>query len=458
LLGCSSTLSPYGIAPNPEWEAEFLIDANFSGLSTTGLYIPPETDTGDIPDHTFLRTEGLQTHPDELDRFLDQVAREGGQYLSDLNNLKTNADGAVGAQWPYNLQPGIWENRSGNCVPAGFEQEEQYFIRNASTDIWAMALAGYLLDEEQYFANAKMRLLEFTTLDFPDDRHNGSNQCALDLGSAAAHLFESAWLMESAGYADWTTTDKQTLAEWGVTEVIPVTSFGIEKRKNNWGVVMWASTLAAANYAAGPYPEITLYDKSIVDTRAFLDTSGEVLQAWLSNSDTTPLDSQCDRDGEVFGLQPHGGFPDELRRTGGTLNCAQESIDFACSSPSSCSGAFSYQQKATNGLARVCEIFRRMDGNGARCFDLAIHGGDNPSLFDAIQFAIGGDVTTPEFPVLDHSQGMKFVAGQYYQNGCLIALEDDENGSYVRGGRDYAYTRITHAPGVAYAGTIDSCN
>jgi hypothetical protein len=35
---------------------------------------------------------------------------------------------------------------------------------------------------------------------------------------------------------------------------------------------------------------------------------------------------------------------------------------------------------------------------------------------------------------------------------------EDENGSYVRGGRDYAYTRITHAPGVAYAGTIDSCN
>lgn len=47
-------------------------------------------------------------------------------------------------------------------------------------------------------------------------------------------------------------------------------------------------------------------------------------------------------------------------------------------------------------------------------------------------------------------QGYRYVAGEYYADANLKAALDDGSVS-VQDGHDYAYTRITHAIGVAYA-------
>ncbi|HND55184.1 MAG TPA: hypothetical protein PLV92_22375, partial [Pirellulaceae bacterium] len=304
---------------------------------------------------------------------------------------------------------------------------------------------------------ARTRLLEMTAItDFEASDLSGGNQCILDLGAAGAHIVEAALMLEDSSYASWTSTDRAQLANWLATEVFPLVSWGIDARKNNWGIVTFASALAIAAFVDGGVPLLTKWNATTVAPSVYLSSASTPLSKWLSTANGDELDSECQDAGQVFGLRSNGGFPDELRRSSGggsnTANCSQASLAFACSSPTGPSfvcelDAKFYQQKTTNGLGHVCEILRRLDGNGARCFDLTSHGGNDEALYDAAQFSLGTSFTS--YWLDDNAQGFRYVAGEYYADAALKAALDDGSVS-VRGGRDYAYARITHAPGVAY--------
>lgn len=434
--------------------------ATLSGGSITG---------GSIRGTVFTRSTGNQTNTTELDRFLALSA--GEPYATDLTDLIGHADTARTA-WPYEIDPGAWDATGGDCEPVGLDDDgvgvDEYGMELAATDIFAMVLAGYLGDETSAnYSAARTRLLEFAaTSGFVVGSYDGAEQCALDLGEAVFSLIEAAFLLEEAGYASWTADDRETFAEWLATDVFPLTSFGPEVRKSNWGIAILGTNLAIATYTQGGYATLTKWDASTVTPTNYLTTEGDaILAAWLSRT-SDDLDSAC-HPTYNYGLQANGGFPDDLRRpsASGTADCNIASItshssDGTCSlaANENCgqSGGHFYQQKSTNALARVCELMRRYDGggdnlsgDGSRCFDLTTHGGDDEALIDAAQFATGGDYTTSY--IQDTTQGFRYVAGEYYEDAGLIAANDDGAVS-VRGGRDFAYTKITHAPGVAYDG------
>ena len=393
------------------------------------------------------QTSGNQTNTTELARFVAQLG--GEPYDTDAASLQGHADTARDS-WSYTLTAGDWESDGGNCEPVGATTVgDEYNVRNAATDIFAMALNGYIDSDNTYYAAARTRILEFAAMtDFELTDLSGGNQCILDMGTAAYHVIEAAFLLENAGYSSWTSSDRNTLTTWATQEVFPVVSWGIVTRKNNWGIVTYGSALAIATYANGNASSMTLYDASTVSPSTYLSQASATLATWLNT--TEQLDSTCQGAGEVYGLQSHGGFPDELRRTTGTTNCGQTSIAFDCTTSTSCGSAHFYQQKSTNAWARVCEIMRRQGDTGT-CFDWASHSGNDEGLLDAAQFATGGDFAT--YYINDFSQGFRYVAGQYYQNYGLITALDDGSVS-VRGGRDYAYTKITHGQGVAYSTAV----
>lgn len=396
---------------------------------------------------TFARSTGLQTNQVEVDRF---IALSGsGSYATDRTSLNSHASTASGS-WPYTITAGAWESDTGRCEPVGSNQAGAEFeVSFAATDILAMALAGYIENNSTYKANARTRLLEMTAItDFEAADLSGGNQCILDLGSAAAHLVEAALFLEDSGYSGWTQSDRVQLANWLSTEVFPLVSWGIDSRKNNWGVVTFASALAIAAYVEGGVSLLTKHNGTTISPSAYLAAASTPLGKWLSTAAGNELDSAstggCANAGRPFGLQSYGAFPDELRRTGdNTANCSQTSLAF--DSPPG--NATFYQQKTTNGLGHICEILRRIDGNGARCFDIVSHGGDDEALYDAAQFSCG--TTFSSYILDDNAQGFRYVAGAYYGDAGLRGALDDGSVS-VRGGRDYAYTRITHAVGVAY--------
>lgn len=384
------------------------------------------------------RTTGLQTNVTELDRF---VALSGsGSYASDRSSLSSHANAA----WPYSITAGAWESDAGVCEPVGATQAgSEYEVSFAATDIFAMALSGYIESNATLKANARTRLLELTAItDFEAADLSGGNQCILDLGAAATHIVEAAYLLENMGYSSWTAADRLQLVNWLSSEVFPLVSWGITSRKNNWGIVTFASALAIASYANNVVGTINLYDGSTITPADYLNSASALLAKWLSTASGDELDSDCQDAGQIFGLRSYGGFPDELRRTGGTGNCSQTSLAFDGTGT-----AKFYSQKTTAGLAHVCEILRRLDGDGSRCFDMTSHGGDSTALYDAAQFASG--TTFQTYALDDNTQGYRYVGGAYYADTALRAALDDGSVS-VRGGRDYAYTRITHAVGVAY--------
>lgn len=401
---------------------------------------------GSIGGRTFARSSGLQTNVTELDRF---VALSGsGSYSSDRTSLSSHANTARDS-WPYSITAGAWESDAGVCEPVSATQGgSEYEVSFAATDIFALALSGYIENDSTKKAAARTRLLELTAItDFEAGDLSGGNQCILDLGAAGSHIVEAALLLENMGYSSWTSTDRMQLASWLAAEVFPLVSWGIDSRKNNWGIVTFASALAIAAYADGGIALLTKHDASTVSPASYLTAAGTPLANWLSTESGNELDSTCQDAGQVFGLQTHGGFPDELRRTTGTVNCSQTSLAFDCPTPTTCGAATFYQQKTTNGLAHVCEILRRHDGNGSRCFDLTSHGGSDEALYDAAQFSSGSSFSS--YSLDDSAQGYRYVGGEYFADAGLKGALDDGSVS-VRGGRDYAYTRITHAVGVAY--------
>lgn len=351
------------------------------------------------------RTEGLQTNPAELSRAV-------------LNqSIRSNAEAALSRT----LAPG---HRSGENRECG-----EYDLTDAAADVMAMAIVGH--HEE-----ARTRLLEFTAITL-DDRQSGANQCALDAPTAVRGITEAAWLLES--YSGWSTADRSALANWLTTEVFPLADWAATHRKNNWGAAGLAGAYEIAAYASGGVETLTRADGSSISPQSYLeDTSGADLTAWLSTE--TALDSAC---GDVFGQQPNGSFPDELRRTGGV--CDQPDLSFANGG-----SAVFYSQKSTNLLARLCESRRRVEGNGASCFDLVDHGGSNTRLVDALWFSTGFD------PLDDNAQGVRHVLGQYMQDRCILEIPSDGQ-VFSRGGRDMPYASITHADGVAYESTPGPC-
>lgn len=454
-----------------------------------------QTTSQTTPVVNVARTIGLQTNMTELARFdaIWDAELGSGTATTDRANLGSHATTARDS-WSstYTITAGAWESDANTCEPVGATSVgDEYNIRNAATDIFAMALYGALLDLETpgsgdtYFAATKTRLQEFEAItDFEASDVSDANECIIDLGSAVPHLLEAAWLLEDAGYTgvgEWETADKLSFAIWARDEVFPLTSWGIRARKNNWGITTYAASVAIAAY--GQY--LTGFDSvsewngatpTIRTPTNYLAIGLTRLSDWLDNS-ANEFDSQCQDATFEFGLQGDGAFPDELRReAGGTANCSESSLAFACGDASTGSitdcggdtGAHFYQQKATNNLVRVCEMFRRLDGNGLRCFELTSHDNDpgtRQAPYDAMLFS----TTALEAPsgtyqgifrdyfVNDNTQGFRYVGATYYDDFCVYNALDDGNVD-VRGGRDYAYTKITHREGVAYNAQLTELN
>lgn len=421
-----------------------------SGSSTTE--VPP----------AFARLTGLQTNEIELARHVGFASLE--PYASDRADLIADATAARDA-WAHTLTAGDWESDSGRCEPVG-ATTAGVDLRNAATDIFALAMAGYMAGSDTYYAAARTRILQFTALtdfDFATETlFDGANQCTLDLGSAVSNVLEAAWLLEDVGYASWTLSDRVAVADWLVGEVIPVLSWAPSRRKNNWGAVALKSLVASIVYVDGYASSITIIDHlknpSTTTPAAYLEFIRlTVLPRWLSASGGDELDSTCAAGGRNFGVQASGGFPDELRRTAPSPdNCDQTSMAFACPGdvcPQN-SGAQFYQLKALNALAWTCEAFRRIDGGGAACFDLTSHGGLNTLIEDGLLFATGGDYQT--LGIQATTQGVKYLAGEYFEDGCILDAAD-AGAPVVLGGRDVAYTKVTHAPGVANTTDATPC-
>jgi hypothetical protein len=378
----------------------------------------------------------------------------------------------------------------GDSSSVGGSTNVKFDAEKAASDIFAMTLYGAMLDTasagsgDAYFAAAKTRINEFeaiTSIEFGTNNVTdpNTNTCIYDFSIAVPQLIESAWLMEDVEYTSWSENDRNQLVEWMKSTIFTPISWAALTKKNYWGISAIGGTMAIAEYSkytqAGEI--LTLYPDTTVDSVQFISTRiKKIFDEWISNKPIggkdTFRDSTCNSYGLNFpyGLQATGAFPDELIVEGGSNNCDATSISFSCpsaiSSPvrADCGQAHYQQQLATVGLSKVCEMFRRIDGDGRRCFDISPHDtGPNPNqaLYDAIVFSTtefnvtGGSYqgTFNDYYTTDEAQAYRYVAGTYYNDFCMyFSLNDGTVG--VRGGNNYPFAKITHREGVAHSNSF----
>jgi|GEM_PF-6255126 len=454
-----------------------------------------------------------------------------GPVTTDRGLLATDA-GAAKDSWAYSIDAGDWEwdyIPEPTCIPVGaLGLGPEYDLDGAASDILAMALYGALLDinspgtGDAYFSAVKTRILEFTNITgfggiFEVPEVMLQNGCIFAISSAIPQILEAAWLIEEAGYTEtneWESSDRQTLAFWAVNVVFPLASFDARQRKEYQGITGLGATMAIAAYSVG------IQNTGIVETwdgyrttpnNWLLQPSTDHLLEWLDNSTGQAKgirNSACFQQNRTFGLQSNGRFPDETRQVeqntfgmppyGGFIDdsgrtpfpsnnvasCDYGSLGAVAGDPledpngtcstlsgqitSGCLSHVQFQQLATNSFARTCEIFRRLDKGGGRCFDLDVHnpGGGTTALNSAILFSTtellaAGDVRYrtfgpyQDFWTHDELQGYIHVASTYYDNYCsYIALTDGD--VPLQGGDMYPYTRITHRDGVAHVGPLSA--
>ena len=415
------------------------------------------------------RTEPLQTNTAELDIF---IAGKATTYATVAGHLKTYADASetdFNAGTPkFDIRAGTWVGSTGTCFPTGESEIESFDMAMAAREIWGMALNGYIESDVSQQALVRTSLLEFAATEgFSSGTLSGGNECILELSESVWNLVNSAWLLEDAGYSGWSTADRQTLVDWLIDKPLYLASWSAENRKQNWGAVALPALLAIAEYSRGYASTLTLHDASTFSPSAYVDELANVTGPTLWDT-TTPLDSD---DGDrcadstpgpayVYGVQSHGGHPDDLRRTAvpsvDRANCAQTTIDYDCGDPVSADGCLlgqRYQLKYSSGVVAFCEGLRRI-GDGGACFDNTSHGGSNGMVYDMIDFATGGDGLFNDFHVINYRMAQMPIAGEYYQDCNLVETEVETGTSasqVTRGGTDLEFGMITHAPLVAYA-------
>lgn len=396
----------------------------------------------------FANTVGLQTTPAELDVF--RGLSGSAPYSTSLSQLRDDAL-VLRDAWPHDLVAGAWDSVSNRCQPvSGYTGDD---IRQIASDIFALALTGYLNTDTTYYTAARTRLVQFQgLLDFEPTDLSGANECILDLSSAAPQLVEAALLLGQAGWNGWTNLDRTNLATWLTTEVIPITSWATSNRKNNWGVLSLGAGISIAYYAKGGIATFSDYVPTVWTPTAYLANADEFLAAQLSKT-SSPMDSDCSTASQPYGVQSAGGSSDDLRRSppaGGTANCGQTTIAYACPlGPTQCpaTGAWFYQNKTTSAFARIAEQLRRIDGTTTRGFDVASHGGSNQTLLDMGLFTVGSSGT---YAISKFTQAIRYILAEHYNSSLvrnapsLIAETVD-----ARGGLDVSWTAITHAPGVS---------
>lgn len=322
--------------------------------------------------------------------------------------------------------PGIYEK---HCVK--LDHGTRRILRRAGSALFARALAYNVTGREHLAREARELVLDFTDsygFERVDGRadYSGSNQCALDLSLFVPLYVETAILLES--FPHWSASDRRTVRRWLADTVYPVTAAIARTRKNNWGTAAAFASWAIGHYLKGSdlmlaesYPVARVLTPAEA-RRAHVRTQLKIVgNEWRG-------DSRCDR----FGIQPHGGIPNELRR--GSTGCDGTYLLRRDRS-------YDYQIMTLSHLIFHAEALRRHGGN--ELYELRLPG-DRPALRAAIDFVVDNPSGTSHGWKI-HELGVLRVANGYFDDPALCDQIGQGREQAFQEGYYMPFTRLTHS-------------
>jgi len=373
--------------------------------------------------------QGLQISFRELDA-IGELARLGAQpHQGNVDELLLIAErgwthGKVGSRFEGRISGD--DTYAKRCAQVS-RLDEELVLPDVGQTLYALVLAHVLTRDESFAREARSVLLDFTDSSGFDTvegekRYDGSNQCALDVSLLVPSLIDSALLLEA--YPGWSVADKRDLQSWLGKKVYPLTAAIARTRKNNWG-----TAAAFASWSIGHYLSDSVMTLEEVMPLPRSLTPAQAMQAHLQSQlriigDDWRGDSACD----VFGIQSHGGIPNELRR--GSTGCKGTYLLDS-------DRAYAYQITTTSHLIYHAEALSRQGNN--LLYTLPAEDGE-PLLLKAIIFVIAN----PKGKSHDWSAtdlGVLRVANAFYDDPRLCAEID--KGHRFAEGRYLSFARLT---------------
>jgi len=258
--------------------------------------------------------------------------------------------------------------------------------------------------------------------------YSGANQCALDLSWFIPLFIESAMLLEF--YPGWTTADKSRVQIWLADHVYAVTSAIARTRKNNWGTAAAFASWSIAHYTKNTNlylseiypnhfnfnPEEAMIDH--IESQLKIIGNGSIGIDWKG-------DSRC----SAYGMQYHGGFPNELRKGKAGCNGA-----YLLKKDTS----YSYHIATTSSLIFHAEALRRHSQN--ELYSL-IYADGQAMIHKAILFVIDNSYGN-SYAWSKSDMGVLRVANHYFKDSRIC--QQIESSTYFKEGRYLPFARVLH--------------
>jgi hypothetical protein len=348
------------------------------------------------------------------------------------SNLRAKVDSMVSfagapTYWPYGTISGaLTAPSSGTCASPQDSSGPDYLKYNYGARlVYAKVLAYQFTGNQEYAKFARDRIIELTgTTTFGGEIYNGANQCVLELAFSLPLWIQSADLLE--GSSAWSAADRAQFQNWLAGDVYTKVAWASRRRANNWGAAGSNASAMIADYTKDINPtlkEVSPVAKTLNAQTAFNE---HIQQQKDRMTGVFQGDSSC----PIWGIQTHGGIPDELRR--GAAGCTADSIQTGDNS-------LVYQITHTDFLILTAEfLWHRGDSS---LYDLMASSGQG-SLKNAINFVINNPKNAPGITWESYRTNHLFVANRYYHDAKMREVANttpnDAKGTFI------AFAHITH--------------
>lgn len=355
---------------------------------------------------------------------IKQKALTDTKLTSRINSMVTFAGDPT--YWPYGTISGQLTSSNGLCSSPQDTNGADYLKYNDGARlVYAKVLAYLFKDDFRYAQFARDRIIELTkTTYFGGEVYNGANQCVLELGFSLPLWIQSADLLEGSGA--WSASDKQQFQNWLAGDVYTKVAWASKGRANNWGAAGSNAAAMIADYVNGnnsTLVEKSPVQKSLSPQQAF---SEHIQQQKDRMTGVFKGDSSC----PIWGVQTHGGIPDELRR--GAAGCTADSIQVVDNS-------LVYQITHTDFLILTAEFLWHR-GDTSLYNQIAANG--QGSLKNAINFVINNPKNAAGITWESYRTNHLYVANRYYHDSKMREVANttpnDAKGTFI------AFAHITH--------------
>jgi hypothetical protein len=373
-------------------------------------------------DRTYL------TSIDELQHIRRMAYWRGDRGIEPYQSLVREFLAQAGSpdRWTHGKAGGEFTSNGDVCVSEESPDGDRFINQQGGAQgVYQKMIAYYLTQNIDYARIAREKILEATTTyGFGGSEYSGSNQCILYLAFAIPLWIQAADLLE--GSPIWTDADRTTFQAWLRDQVYPKVAWASRVRRNNWGSAGSLSASMIGDYLTNT--NMTLIEhapeyRELTPLEAYNEHNDMQLQrmntVWKG-------DSRCD----IWGIQPYGGIPDELRR--GITGCEDLYLDDNDDS-------FVYQITQIESLVFHAEFLRR---RGDYRIYTNVNNDGSGSLLKAILYIIDNPIRPDHsYPWEAYRTGVLSVA--YYFYGTEAIHDEIYTSSLERGGM-IAYGQLTH--------------